>query len=67
MKKARYKDQNNENYKKIVIVLFVVIFILLLVSVGLSTLQKDIESGELDYNNLTTIKEVIEYYKSKYI
>lgn len=67
MKNSRYKDQNNQNYKKIIIVLFVVIFILLLISLGLSVLEDDGGGGDLDYNNLTTIKEVIEYYKSTYI
>ena len=66
MKNSRYKDQNNQNYKKIIIVLFVVVFILLLISLGLSSLEEE-NNKELDYNNLTTIKEVIEYYKSTYI
>lgn len=66
MKKARYKDQNNQDYKKVLIVLFVVIFVLLLISLGLSGLKED-KPSELKYGNFTTIKEVIEYYKSRYI
>lgn len=68
MKKARYKDQNEKNYKKILIVLFVMIFILMLASSLLEKLNKEEESQvELTYDNLSSIKEVIEYYESKYI
>lgn len=68
MKKPKYKDQNERNYKKILIVLFVVVFILFLISNMLTLIQKNKEqSGTISYDNLSTIKEVIEYHKSKYI
>ena len=68
MKKARYKDQNNENYKKIVIVLFVVIFILMLVNGILGIIQKRVEdeNKEIVYEEISSIEEVIEYHKSIY-
>lgn len=69
MKKNRYKDQNNKNYKKVIIVLFVVIFILLLASLFLEILQKKAmeENKEIIYEEISTIKEVIEYHKSTYL
>lgn len=69
MKKNKYKDQNKKNYKKILIVLFVVIFILMLVSGILEIIQKkqNEENKEIIYEEISTIKEVIEYHKSKYI
>ena len=69
MKKNRYKDQNKENYKKIIIVLFVVIFILMLVSGILEIVQKKNEEAnkEIVYEEISSIREVIEYHKSKYI
>ena len=66
MKKIQYKDQNNKNYIKIVIVLFVVIFILLFVQLILSNLQKE-NNNEISYSSLRTVKDVIEYYDSTYI
>lgn len=67
MKQVRYKDQNRQNYKKIIIVLFVMIFILMLLFVALDKLDKEINPVEIDYNSISTIKDVIEYYKSTYI
>lgn len=69
MKKNRYKDQNEKNYKKILIVLFVMIFILMLASGILEILQKKVieENKEIIYDEISTIKEVIEYYKSRYL
>ena len=67
MKKIKYKDQNRENYKKIIIVLFVMIFILLCVFNILGKIGEKTESVEIDYNNISTIREVIEYHKSQYI
>ena len=66
MKKVRYKDQNKKNYKKILIVLFVLIFISLL---GLSYLDKleNNEENEIEYEEISNIKDVIEYHKSIYI
>lgn len=68
MKKNKYKDQNKKNYKKLIIVLFVMVFILLLANGILEIVKKNIEEPlEINYDSITTIKEVIEYYKSKYI
>ena len=69
MKKNRYKDQNKKNYKKRIIVLFVMIFILLLALGILGILEKrnNEKNIEIPYEKISTIKEVIEYYKSIYI
>lgn len=67
MKKIQYKDQNEKNYKKILIVLFVVIFILLFVQLILSLISKNEQNNELSYSSLRTIEDVIEYHGSKYI
>ena len=66
MKKIKYKDQNKKNYKKIIIVLFVMIFILLLVNNYLSKLEND-DNQVVEYDQLSSIKDVIEFHKSKYI
>ena len=69
MKNNRYKDQNKKNYKKIIIVLFVMIFIFLCVNGILDVLLKKIQEDnkKVTYEEISTIKEVIEYYKSVYI
>lgn len=71
MKNGYYKDQNKQNYKFILIVLFVLVFILLLLLTMVGILKsKDKENeiaSSLNFDNLTTVKEVIEYYKSTYI
>lgn len=70
MKNVNYKDQNKQNYKFILIVLFVLVFILLflLIMVGiLKSGNKDGDISNLEFDSLTTVKEVIEYYKSTYI
>lgn len=70
MKDRYYKDQNKQNYKFILIVLFVLVFILfaLIIMVGvLKSSGNNQEKNELEFGNLTTVKEVIEYYDSKYI
>ncbi len=67
MKKIKYKDQTNKNLKKILIVLFVVVFILMIISNILKKSLKQENVTEVSYDNLSTIKEVIEYYKSTYI
>ena len=66
MKKVRYKDQNKKNYKKILIVLFVLIFISLLALSYLDKIENN-EEIEIEYEEISTIKEVIEYHKSRYI
>ena len=69
MKKNKYKDQNKENYKKKIIVLFVMIFILMSASIILNVIQKQNQGNNenLENKKLSTIQEVIEYYKSTYI
>ena len=67
MKEEQYKDYNKKNYKKTIIVLFVVIFILLLCQFLLSTLSKEQKNNELSYSSLRSVKDVIEYYESTYI
>jgi len=67
MKNIQYKDQSKKNYNIILIVLFVMIFILLCLCLLLSKVQKNVEIPELSYDNLKTVKDVVEYYKSKYI
>lgn len=69
MKDRYYKDQNKQNYKIILIVLFVLVFILffLLLMVGILKSNNIEENVQLNYDSLTTVKEVIEYYGSTYI
>lgn len=69
MKDRYYKDQNKQNYKIILIVLFVLVFILLLLllMVGILKSNNREENVQLSYDNLTTVKDVIEYYGSTYI
>ena len=69
MKKNKYKDQNKKNYKNMLIVLFVMIFILLCINMVLDYIQKqNLENNkEIEYQDISTIKEVIEYYKSTYV
>ena len=67
MKSVRYKDQNNENYKKILIVLFVLIFVLLFISLVLSGIAKKNEKKELSFDNISSIQELLEYYECKYL
>lgn len=69
MKNVKYKDQNKQNYKGILIVLFVLVFILLFLLIMIGILKSDNEEkiSQLNFDSLTTVKEVIEYYGSKYI
>ena len=67
MKKSKYIEQNNKNYKKMLIILTILIFISIIISAILGKIYEDTNNKELSYDNLTTIKEVIEYYESKYI
>lgn len=69
MKKNRYKDQNKENYKKNIIVLFVMIFILMCANGILNIIQNknQDDNKEIVYDEISSIQEVIEYYKSIYI
>lgn len=66
MKKIRYKDQNKKSYNKILIVLFVLIFILFCLIFLLNFLKEEPDET-IKYEDISSIKEVIEYHKSKYI
>ena len=62
------KKLHNKNYKKYIIVLCILFFILLIImSIVLSKLENDNKQVELNYDNLSNVKEVVEYYKSIYI
>lgn len=68
MKNIKYKDQNKKNYKILLIVLFVMIFILLFMLISLKIVKKNIDDNIiLSYDELKTVKDVVEYHKSKYI
>lgn len=67
MKINKYKDYNKKNYKFILIVIFVMIFILFIGILSLKKIEKNIEQPEISYDSLSSIKDVIEYHKSKYI
>ena len=67
MKTNKYKDHNEKNYKFILIVIFVMIFILFIALTVLKNVEKNIEQSEISYDSLSSIKEVVEYHKSKYI
>ncbi len=70
MKNRYYKDQNKQNYKFILIVLFVMIFILLSLLIAVSILKSNEDNEhiqQLTFDNLRTVKDVIEYYDSLYI
>ena len=67
MAKLRYLEENNNKYKKTIIILIILILILFIVSLILANINKNNQTPELSYDNLKTVKEVIEYYKSKYI
>ena len=67
MKKQEYKDHNNKNYRIILIVIFVMVFILFISKIALNKLENELEQSEISYDNLSTMKEVVEYHKSKYI
>lgn len=66
MEDESYRKEKRKNYK-IIIILIIMIFILMFFSIILSQFDKKNQTSELSYDNLTTIKEVIEYYDSKYI
>ena len=52
MKQIQYKDQNNKNYIKILIVLFVMIFILLFVQLILSNLSSRLNNAISEIEDL---------------
>ena len=61
------EKQNIEINKKIVIVLIAIIFIVLVSLLLFKNFLENNQTPELIYDNLTTIKQVIEYHGSKYI
>ena len=69
MEKNGYKDQKKKNYKGFKVVFFVLIFILLFMIFVLEVLQENVdeENKEIVYEEMSTIKDVIEYHKSIYI
>lgn len=67
MNSTQYKNHNKQKYKVILILLFIMVFILLLMVFALIRLQKKESPKELTYDNLQTVKEVVEYYRSRYI
>lgn len=67
MAEPRYIGEPNKKYIKVIVILIVLIFILVIVSIILGNIYKKDNNIKLSYDNLTTIKEVIEYYESKYI
>lgn len=65
---GKYKDQNRENYKKILLVFFVLSFILFLFLCILIIIYKGQEkSNEMVTVSNKTVKDIIEEYESIYI
>ena len=63
-----YEEPNNRNTIKLIIVIFVIAFILFIVlNIILLFLNKQNNTNTLTYDSLTTVKDVVEYYKSTYI
>lgn len=67
MNNNMYKDQDNRKIVKLLIIVLIVVFILFMISNLAQILTNNKEPGTVSYENLKTVKEVIEYYKSKYI
>ena len=65
MEKRKYKDQNNKNYIFRIIGLLILIFIFFLATKILENVNEN--NFSISYNDLSTIKQVIEYYESRYI
>ena len=64
------ENRNLRNYRIAIVFLIVAIFMLFVIVsmiVRVFNSHKKDTSTELSYDNLTTIKQVVEYYKSKYI
>ncbi len=65
---GNFQNRNKNNYIGIIIVLIIAIFLLFIFLIMLSNISKqESEHKEITYDNLTTVKEVIEYYKSTYV
>lgn len=67
MKKIEDRNHSKKSYKLILVALFVMIFILFLFIIIIQIIKNKENVPEVNFDNLTTIKEVIEYHKSKYI
>lgn len=69
MNNKKNKNQYNKKYIKNIIFFCILIFILIIINFILSNIYKknNNENIELTYDNLSSVKDVIEYYKSKYI
>lgn len=61
------KKLHNKNYRKYIIILCILFFILIIMNIILSKIENDNKQVELKYDNLSNVKEVIEYYKSIYL
>ncbi len=63
------KKSDNKNYSKHIIILAILMVIFLIINSILANISKknNEEKTELSYDNLTTVQQVIEYYKSEYI
>ncbi len=64
------QNRNQRNYMIAIVFLVIAIFMLFMVCAMIVNLFKgsnDQKDVELSYDNLTTVKQVIEYYKSTYI
>jgi len=67
MKSPKYIDRN-ANYKKKIIVLFVAVFFLILINIILGAINKPAEEvAPVEYEEISDLREVIEYYGSTYI
>lgn len=66
MKSKGYSEQHNKT-KKIILAMIVLLFtILIFMLILVFSLNNVKENSEITYDNLTTIKQVIEYYQSTY-
>lgn len=63
------ENRNQRNYKIAIVFLVIAIFMLILIcTMIVNTFKANMtEDTELTYDNLTTVQQVIEYYKSTYI
>lgn len=61
-------NRNKNNYRIKIVVLLFAIFLLLILNIMLSKISKTKPNDtELNYDNLTNVRQVVEYYKCTYI
>ncbi len=61
-------NRNNNDYRIRIVVLFFAIFILLILNMILSRISKQsTDNVEVEHDNLTNVRQVVEYYKCTYI